>query len=271
MGTNKYVIRGGEEGRERLRLLSEVMGPSTRALLEDVRVADGAACLDVGCGGGDVTFELAQRVGPAGRVIGIDVDEIELEIARRESKQKGLVNISFEARDVCQWEPAERFDVVYSRFLLTHLTNPGHVIEAMHRHARPGGVIALEDIDFRGHFAEPTCPALWKYVEFYTRTVQARGGDPCIGPKLPGLLRKAGFQDIRMKLFHPAALEGGIKLLTCITLEYIAEAVLADGLTSEGELVETIEELRRFSDNPHTILGGPRVFQVWARNGPLTE
>jgi hypothetical protein len=51
-----------------------------------------------------------------------------------------------------------------------------------------------------------------------------------------------------MKLFHPAALDGGIKLLTCVTLEYIAEAVLDD------------------APDPHTVLGGPRVFQVWGRN-----
>ena len=66
-----------------------------------------------------------------------------------------------------------------------------------------------------------------------------------------------------MKLVHPAALEGGIKLLTCITLEYIAGAVLKDGLINNDELEETSKALNAFARNPHTILGGPRIFQAW--------
>jgi hypothetical protein len=68
-----------------------------------------------------------------------------------------------------------------------------------------------------------------------------------------------------MRLAHPVALVGGIKLLTCVTLEQIAEAVLQDGLVSEQELRQTIDELHAFSRDPHTVLGGPRVFQAWAR------
>lgn len=65
---------------------------------------------------------------------------------------------------------------------------------------------------------------------------------------------------------HPAALRGGIKILTCITLESIAEAVLADGLTTDDELRSTVEELRAFADDPHTVLGGPRIIQAWGRS-----
>jgi hypothetical protein len=128
-------------------------------------------------------------------------------------------------------------------------------------------VIIVEDIDFRGHFAEPVCPALRKFVDFYTKSVQTRGADPNIGPRLPGLLREAGFEDVRMKLVHHAALEGGIKLLTCVTLENIAEAVLDDGLATEEELRETIKELYAFARDPHTVLGGPRIFQAWSSSG----
>jgi ubiquinone/menaquinone biosynthesis C-methylase UbiE len=265
MGTERYVIKGGVEGRERLRLLSEVMRPATRALLDDVGIPAGARCLDVGCGGGDVTFELARIVGPAGQVLGVDMDETKLELARSEGRQLGLSNVAFEVRDVSKWEPAELFDVAYVRFLLTHLPDPAGLITALRRHIRPGGVFVVEDIDFRGHFAEPACPALDRYVAMYSASVQRRGADPNIGPRLPGLLREAGFEDIRMKLFHPASLDGGIKQLTCITLKFIAEAVLKDGLVTEDELRQAIDELNSFARDPHTVLGGPRVFQVWGR------
>ena len=83
-----YIIRGGLEGRERLRLVTRVMAPSTTELLDSVGVALDADCLDVGCGGGDVTLELARRAH-AGRVVGIDLDEAKLEIARAEAREAG--------------------------------------------------------------------------------------------------------------------------------------------------------------------------------------
>jgi hypothetical protein len=96
--------------------------------------------------------------------------------------------------------------------------------------------------------------------------VRNRGGDPNIGPRLPGLLRDAGCDDVQMKVVHHVALEGGIKLLSCVTLESIAEAVLQDELTTEEELGATIKEFYAFARDPHTVLGGPRIFQVWGRN-----
>jgi hypothetical protein len=78
-------------------------------------------------------------------------------------------------------------------------------------------------------------------------------------------LRQGGFEEIQMKLVHPAALQGGIKLLICVTLEKIADAVLLDGLASAEELGETIDQLYAFARDPHTVLGGPRVFQTWGR------
>src|SRR5262249_35260552 len=100
MAAGSYVIRGGTEGRGRLRVLSEVMAPSARALLAEVGIHAGAVCLDVGCGGGDVTRELARLSGPAGRVLGVDLDPVKVDIARAESAALGVSNVAFEACDV---------------------------------------------------------------------------------------------------------------------------------------------------------------------------
>lgn len=265
MDTKRYVIQGGAQGRERLRILAGVMGAQTRALLDAVGIPSGASCLDVGCGGGDVSIELARRVGASGRVTGVDLDETKIQIAREEAEQHGLTQVSFDVRDVTAWEPDAQFDVVYARFLLTHLSHPGPLVAAFRRHLRPGGVVIVEDIDFRGHFAEPECPALTRFVELYSASVRRRGADPNIGPRLPALLRDGGFADVHLRLAHPVAMQGGIKLLTCITLESIADAVVKDGLITDAELRKTIDELRAFAADPHTVLGGPRVFQAWSR------
>jgi ubiquinone/menaquinone biosynthesis C-methylase UbiE len=64
--SSHYVIRGGLEGRERLRVLSRVMHATTSSLFDRLGLRDGLACLDAGCGGGDATLEIARRVGPRG-------------------------------------------------------------------------------------------------------------------------------------------------------------------------------------------------------------
>lgn len=265
MKPSTYVIQGGVEGRDRLRLLTEVFGLSTRALFSGINLSSDSICLDVGCGAGDGTFEMANAIGPSGRLTGVDMDATKIEMAQVEARERGLSNITFEVGDITQWEPRQVFDVIYARFLLTHLTDPGELLALLSRHLRLGGVIVIEDIDFRGHFCEPHCPALSQYVDLYTSVVQRRGGDPHIGPRLPGLLREAGLTGIQMKVVQPVALEGGIKLLSCVTLERIAAAVLEDELLTENELHELIGQCCEFASDPQTVHGGPRVFQVWGR------
>src|SRR4030095_6335238 len=84
-----YIIRGGQAGRERLRLLARVMRPTTAALFARAGVREGMRCLDVGCGGGDVSFDLARLVGPLGRVVGIDLDAVKITAARAEATAAG--------------------------------------------------------------------------------------------------------------------------------------------------------------------------------------
>jgi SAM-dependent methyltransferase len=266
LGNNRYVIEGGVEGRNRLRVLSDVFGPATRDLLSQVGIPEGATCLDLGCGGGDVTRNLAQMVGPTGAVLGVDYDALVLDAARQEAVDLGLTNVSFAVHDVTSWAPETRFDVVYARFIFSHLADPSAVMARLRTHIAPGGVMVVEDVDFRGHFAEPQCPALTRYTELYTQSVRNRGADPWIGPKLPGHLREAGFEDVNVQLYHPVALHGGIKQLTCTTLANIGAAVLHDNLTTEEEFTATLSELTAFADDTSTLMGGPRTFQVWGRN-----
>ncbi len=95
MTERHYVHVGGEEGRDRLRVLARIFAPATAALLDRIEIVAGMRCLDIGCGGGDVSVELARRVGPRGAVTAIDFDGEALEIARREAVQAGLDNLTY--------------------------------------------------------------------------------------------------------------------------------------------------------------------------------
>ncbi len=120
----EYAIRGGLAGRERLRVLARTLDPSTSALFDRLAVRTGLICLDAGCGGGDVTFELARRVGQRGQVVGVDMDKTKIDLARQEAAAQGITNVEFHVLDIRNGEIDAEFDLVYVRFLLTHLADP---------------------------------------------------------------------------------------------------------------------------------------------------
>ena len=91
-----------------------------------------------------------------------------------------------------------------------------------------------------------------------------RGADPQIGPRLPELLRQAGLQGLQLHVVQPAFLEGEAKRIHQITLENIAEAVIAAGLASQEELQTLAAELDAFARDPRTAIDFPRTFQLWA-------
>jgi SAM-dependent methyltransferase len=263
MQRNLYLIRGGVEGRDRLRILARVMRPTTLSLFDRVGIGARMTCLDVGCGGGDVTLDLACLVGHEGRVVGWDVDEIKLELARREAEEKGFGNVEYRLSDIGRSEATSEFDVVYSRFLLTHLSDPAGAVAKFGRAARPGGVVIIEDIDLEGIFCHPYSAAFQRFIELYTQAARRRGGDPNIGLRLPGLLLDAGFEGIQTNVAQPAGMDGEVKLLIVITMENIADSVVADGVAGRNEVDRMIAELYELARDKRSFVSHPRVIQAW--------
>jgi SAM-dependent methyltransferase len=268
--TSRYMIRGGLEGRERLRVLARAMRPTTTALLDRVGVESGWSCLDAGCGGGDVTLELARRAAPDGRVLGVDIDESKLELARAEAEAEGLGNVTYEARDLSAETSSEQFDLVYARFLVTHLPDGVDAVRRLAAAVRPGGLLALEDVDFEGSFCYPPSAAYDVFVDIYVRTAVARGGDPLVGRRLPWLVLAAGCEDVDVSVVHPVGRrtdgwERDVKLLVPLTLENIADAAVAEGIATRVEIDAAAQELDALVDDPGALLSVPRIVQTVGR------
>ena len=154
---------------------------------------------------------------------------------------------------------------VYIRFVLTHLPDPVVAVANATARLAPGGVLIVEDIDFRGHFCDPDVPSFWLMVDWYTRAVQGRGGDPNIGPRLPGLLRRAGLSDVDLHVIQPAGYATDLKLLQALTLERIADAVLGARIVELPEFEATVDELYAAARDDDVLLSLPRIVQTWGR------
>jgi ubiquinone/menaquinone biosynthesis C-methylase UbiE len=259
-----YVLRGGAQGAERLRLLAAVKWPTTKILFVKAGLRQGMHCLDVGCGIGAVAFRMAEIVGATGRFVGMDIDERCVELARLEAQRLGS-NVEFRSGSATDLQDTAAYDLVFGRFVLTHLREPEKALQRMIQAARPGGVVVVEDIQFTGHFSHPTCPAFDRYVALYQQVVLRKGGDPNIGPRLLGMLLDAGLSEVELEVIQPTNRQGPGKQIAAVTMEHIREAVVGAGLATDEEVDGIVAELDSFASNPRTMMSLPRIFQVWGK------
>jgi len=259
---NDYIISGGQEGKKRLNVLSEILKDHTRALLETDGSISGNRMLDLGCGGGNVALMAARMVGPEGAVTAIDFDTEIIALARQDASEAGIHNVSFEARSAYDIGFDQEFDIAYSRFLLSHLNDPLRVLKNMIRSTRPGGKIIVEDVQFSGHFCYPPCPAFDAYLHYYSTAAINNGQNPEMGITLTDLFDKAGIDRLKLDMIQPVFTGGEGKRMAGITLEKIKPMVIKQGIADEETINRVLNELEAFTQNRHTLMSLPRIFRV---------
>ncbi|WP_432483883.1 class I SAM-dependent methyltransferase [Kineococcus esterisolvens] len=159
------------------------------------RLRPGASLLDVGCGVGTLTADLAAHVAP-GRVVGVDSSAEVLQAARSAAAGRG-VHVELTVADAHALPFADgEFDVVHAHQVLQHLPDPVAALREMRRVCRPGGTVAVRDADYATVHWHPTSPGLRSWLSGYRATARAAGGDPDAGARLLALARAAGFSEV---------------------------------------------------------------------------
>ncbi|QGV77726.1 methyltransferase domain-containing protein [Streptomyces ficellus] len=157
----------------------------------------GMDVLDVGCGPGTITADLAGLVAPGGRVTAVDAEAGVLEQARATARERGVENVRFAVADVHALDfPDDSFDVVHAHQVLQHVGDPVAALREMRRVCRPGGVVAARDGDYAAFTWYPEVPALDAWLDLYRRVARANGGEPDAGRRLLSWARRAGFTDV---------------------------------------------------------------------------
>ncbi|GLY01691.1 hypothetical protein Acsp01_20700 [Actinoplanes sp. NBRC 101535] len=159
-------------------------------------LSSGNSLLDVGCGPGTITADLATRLTP-GRVTALEHHEAALGLAREEIGRQGLTNVDFLVGDVHALDlPDDSFDVVHAHQVLQHVTDPVTALREMRRVTKPGGVVAARDSDYATFTWFPVVPELDEWLALYQRVARANGGEPDAGRRLYAWARAAGFTDV---------------------------------------------------------------------------
>ena len=261
-----YVLAVGEAAARRLRVLDEVFGPHSRELLRRAGLTQGMRVADIGCGSGLVSLWIAAQLGAGGSVTGVDMSGEQLRVAEKNAGAAGLTNVSFQEASAYETKlPRGQFELVYSRFLMCHLTDPAKALSEMRTLLRPDGILVCEDHDDGGIFSEPQTGAYERLVEISESVNRIRGLDSYIGLKLPRLVREAGFGRPEVVVKQIAELRGPHKLFWEITLREAAPAILAAGVATQEELDTVCGEIRAIAEDEATLVMLARVTQVWAR------
>jgi len=150
--------------------------------------------LDVGCGPGSISIDMARRL-PDGQVTAVDVAPEILRTAA--AAAGGLGNITFRQADVAHLPFADRsFDLVHAHQVLQHLGDPVHALAEMRRVCRHGGLVAARDSDYGAMVWHPDDHALERWRGLYRAVARANGADPDAGRRLRGWALHAGFTEV---------------------------------------------------------------------------
>lgn len=155
----------------------------------------GLRVLDVGCGPGTITVDLAERVAP-GEVLGIDrSDEV---VALAAQTFAGREGVRFTTGDVYALDLADgSVDVVHAHQVLQHLSDPVAALVEMRRVCTPDGVVAARDSDYGAFTWAPADEQLNRWLEVYRAVARSNGAEPDAGRYLKGWALRAGFSEVR--------------------------------------------------------------------------
>lgn len=263
----KYLLGAKDSERSRLLLQGEIHRPEAQALLARLHVPAGGRALDLGCGPLGVLDLLSAAVGPSGRALGIDNEPQMIAHARTTIAERALTNVELALGEASHTGlPTGSFDLAHERLVLINHPAPQDVVAEMARVTRPGGWIALQELDCELWRCEPRHDAWDELHLAFIEAFTGAGLDPFVGRRLPALLRGAGLTDVSFDVhaYHWSPSHPYQTLLLHFT-GILRERILEAGLLTADRLEGLEAELEQHLARPETFVIHPLFFQAWAR------
>jgi len=155
-------------------------------------IEPGMSILDVGCGPGGISVDMARLV-PQGRVVGVDYNPEHLNDARAFATRQGVTNIEFQVGDINALDfPDNTFDIVHVHQVLQHVADPVQALREMRRVTKPGGIVAARESGDTSWY--PELPGIQAYRDLVQTLGRLKGGNPDPGDKIHTWAKDAGFE-----------------------------------------------------------------------------
>ena len=216
--------------------------------------------LDCGCGPGAITIDFSKIVAP-GIVTGIDIDESQVKIARKQANDSRINNVAFRNADIYELPfNNDSFDAAFAHTTLQHLSDPVKSLREIYRVLKPGAVIGIRDDDVGSFIFAPTNSLMEEGVKIFKKVWKHNGGDPHFGRLHRQSLRAAGF--VKVECFAsclccgtPEAAEEHSKFIIAMaSAPSFRNQAIAMNLCDKQMLDDLINEWSKWGKHPDSFL-----------------
>lgn len=266
-----YVLGTDSDESARLGLQHRLWSAAAHWVWERAGIQPGQTVIDLGCGPGHATMDLAQIVGSTGRVIALDESAVFLKQLNDDAKARKMTHIMRVLGDAQKVgsllsEFKGQVDAVYARWLFCFVPDPEAVIAGMAPLMKKGGKVIIQDyFNYEAMTMAPRSEAFTKVIQGIAASWRARGGDPDIVARIPAMLRKHGFKVEHMESRERVARPGSSLWHWPETFfrNYVPKLVTG-GFITVDDMAAFKEEWARASADPDSFMLTPTVFDVLA-------
>lgn len=265
MEKEEYVLGTEKEELHRLGVQHQVWSSEARKGWEIAEFGAGQKILDLGCGPGFCSMELAYMAGENGRVTAVDMSKVYIDFLDAQAKMHGLnikaVNASFDEMKFMDFE----FDGVFSRWALAWIDNVEEILEKVVKAMSPGAVfVAHEYYDWTTFQTEPDLPGLKYAVAKAFESMTALNGYMNIGRKLPEYFENAGLEVISVRPMNKMAIADELTWQWPKTYFEIYLPKLVPAYLTQEELHAALTDLHDLEDIPGASILCPSMIEVVA-------
>jgi SAM-dependent methyltransferase len=264
---DQYVLGYREAEQERLQHQAQQLAHESSWLFDRIGITPGAHVVEIGCGPHGCLELLSERVGPSGRVVGVERSAEAVALARTMVSARTVGNVEVLERDARSTGlPRGSFDLATSHLVLVNVPQPEQIVAEAAALVRPGGRVAFHEADYVSHVCDPPLEAWTRLVDLLLVYSEMNGIDPLVGRRLPRLLRKAGLVDIRVNpIVHVYPPGHGRRRILLDFAENLSDRIIAQKLVGEPELTGLKQSLEQHLADPDTLVVSHLYFQAWGR------
>jgi len=266
----EYVLGADPVELDRLGLQHRLWADDAHIAWRSAGITRGSTVLDVGCGPGFAAVDLAQLVGTAGRVLGVDEASPFIDYTNARAHTGALTQLQAVLGDVQDLpgvtEPGA-FDAAWMRWVLCFVARPADVLAGIARALRPGGRLAIHDyFNYESMTLAPRGAMKTKIVGAVARSWRDRGGDPDIMSRVPAMLDDAGMEVVGFRVLQRAARPGDPMWAWPDTFfRGFVPKLVAGGYLNQQDLDGYLVEWEAASGNPHSWMHLPTVYEIIAQ------
>jgi len=258
-----YTLAVGEQGVERLRLLNQIYNPYSQSMFKRLKLREKMNVLTIGCGIGIMDAWIASQLAPLNaEITATDISQEQLTIAKRYADANKITNIHFATLDITELNARAEYDLIYTRFTLSHLPNAIDIMKRVKSALKPNGILWCEDMANSKVYSIPDNIQVNLAVKLITDLGVKRGFDADFGLKLYSSFKALNLKNIEINLEQPVVYSHPEKDLLLHSVREVGQQFVDQDLIAGQELNVLTSKLEDFTKNERNLMSLTPVFQV---------